>query len=324
MQSIPDVVKCEKLWNDEFHSFSKHNDFRGIIMSKYIVTHGIRIAKDFIPETFGRLTTIGPKFRMTIGSKGRSATYQVYICSCENITVCAIANVKAGRTQSCGCFNDENRVVSNTKHGHTSGGNKRSLTYRSYVSMKHRCYYKANNRYYIYGGRGITVCDRWLCPVNGFLNFLADMGPRPSRRHSIERKDVNGNYCQENCCWATVEEQAHNRSNNHNLTFNGKTQCLSEWSRELGIRAYTISSRIKKGWSVEEALTTPVGKARKSARSKKDVARDTKNNHNLTHSGKTQCVAAWEEETGICGSTIIYRVKHGWSVEKALTTPTKQ
>lgn len=108
------------------------------------------------------------------------------------------------------------------------------------------------------------------------------------------------------------------------MTFNGKTQCLAEWSRETGIGVGTIGTRLARGWTVEEALTTPVGEERMSARSKKEVSRHTKRNHNITHNGKTQCIAAWEEETGIRGSTIIYRVKHGWSVEKALTTPTKK
>lgn len=291
-------------------------------MSEYIVVHGIRIAKDFTPETFGRLTTIGPRFSLSSGPKSRRATYQTYVCSCGNTTVCAIVNVQAGRTQSCGCLNDESRVLSNTKHGHTAGGNKWSLTYTSYCSMKQRCYYAASNRYYLYGGRGITVCDRWLDPENGFLNFLADMGSRPSQKHSIDRIDVNGNYCPENCRWATLGEQAINKSSNLRITYNGKTQCLAEWSREVGISRDTISGRLNNGWSEEEALTTPIGVARENGRSRKDTARNRKNNTYISYNGKTQCLSAWQEETGICGSTIMYRLNHGWTVEKALTTPT--
>lgn len=233
-------------------------------MSEYIVVHSVKVATEFVPETFGRLTTAGPRFRLPSGNKGAHATYQVHTCSCGNTILCAIVNVQAGRTQSCGCLNDESRVTSNTKHGHTSRGNKWSLTYRSYSSMKNRCYYKANNRYPDYGGRGIMVCDRWLEPNGqGFLNFLADMGPRPSPEHSVERKEVNGNYCPENCRWATLEEQAVNKNSNVNLTFCGKTQCIAEWSREVGIKANTISCRIKRGWSVEKTLATPT-KAKKA------------------------------------------------------------
>lgn len=291
-------------------------------MSEYTVIHGIRISKDFTPETFGRLTTLGPKFRLSSPNTKARHTVQVYACSCGNITLCAVINVQAGRTQSCGCLNDESRVASNTKHGHTSGG-KWSLTYSSFTSMKQRCYYSESNRYCMYGERGIVICDRWMCPINGFLNFMEDMGPRPSRKHSIERDDVDGNYCPENCRWATAEEQARNKRNNINLTYKDKTQCISAWAEEMGIKPVTVNTRIKSGWSVEEALTTPTGSTRKSRIGQESRSRSKINNHNLTYKGETRCISAWAEETGIGQSTLSYRIRHGWSVERALTTPTR-
>ncbi|MGY8988455.1 MAG: hypothetical protein ACKVG7_07840, partial [Flavobacteriales bacterium] len=112
-----------------------------------------------------------------------------------------------------------------------------------------------------YGGRGISVCDRWR---DSFENFLADMGERPSNEHSIDRKDNDGNYEPDNCRWATKKEQGRNRRSNRILTFNNKTQTLIEWSEELGISSAVIRQRIKaSGWSIEEALTTPARQYKK-------------------------------------------------------------
>lgn len=96
------------------------------------------------------------------------------------------------------------------KHGHTSIGNTlaRTPTYQSWRCMKERCYYDRHPWYDRYGGRGITVCDRWLGYGTGFANFLADMGPRPSANHSIDRHpNPNGNYEPSNCRWADKSQQ---------------------------------------------------------------------------------------------------------------------
>lgn len=225
-------------------------------MAEFIVVHSIKVAKDFTPETFGRLTAIGPRFLLTYGTQGGKKSYRVYQCSCGNVCISRNTHVKNGLTKSCGCLQKEvgsARGKKNVKHG-----GYRSVEYGVYTGMKKRCGLPTDKSYSDYGGRGITVCDRWLCPVNGFLNFLADMGPRPSPKHSIERKLVNGNYCPDNCYWATTEEQARNKRNTHNMTYNGKTQCLSDWAKEFRLRPATIRSRIKSGWTVEKALTTPV------------------------------------------------------------------
>jgi hypothetical protein len=128
--------------------------------------------------------------------------------------------------------------------------------------MIHRCLAhdtgKRNWKYY--GGRGIQVCQRWL---HSFENFLSDMGRRPSLKHSIDRRKQNGDYTPKNCRWATPAEQRRNCSRNINLTFNGRTMCVMDWSTELGIQESTIRARLKRGWSVERSLTaplTPIGK----------------------------------------------------------------
>ena len=137
------------------------------------------------------------------------------------------------------------RVAHNKTHG-------MSLTpiYRVWRAMRNRCARVKNKDYADYGGRGITVCERW----NSFESFLSDMGPR-SEGMTIERHNANGNYEPSNCRWATRLEQAHNKRNNVHLTANGKTQTMSEWARELGVNHTAIVYRLKAGWSVERAVT---------------------------------------------------------------------
>jgi len=119
--------------------------------------------------------------------------------------------------------------------------------------MKERCCNQHARDYRYYGGRGITVCERWLL---SFVAFLEDMGRRPSLRHMLERLDNDGPYSPENCCWATRIEQANNRRNNRLLTWNGRTQTLAAWSRETGIPQHRIEQRLNRcDWSIADALT---------------------------------------------------------------------
>lgn len=122
------------------------------------------------------------------------------------------------------------------------------------AGMKRRCYNKNEKAYRNYGGRGIKVCDRWL---NSFEAFLEDMGKRPSNKYSIERIDVNKDYKPGNCIWATDMEQANNTRANHKITINGITKNLMEWQRQFSMPNSTFQNRIKRGWTVEKALTTP-------------------------------------------------------------------
>lgn len=98
--------------------------------------------------------------------------------------------------------------------------------------MKGRCGNPRNHKYPLYGGRGIRVCARWIC---SFAHFLADMGPKPSSAHSIDRIDNDGNYAPDNCRWALPRTQSQNTRRNRFLTFNGRTRCISEWARERDI-----------------------------------------------------------------------------------------
>ena len=114
--------------------------------------------------------------------------------------------------------------------------------YRCWQSMKQRCLNKNDIGYKNYGGRGITVCPEWL---NSFKNFYADMGKKPEGL-SLDRIDNDGNYCKENCRWATLEEQHNNTRANRFLTYNNKTQTMAQWAREFNISSSTLFGRIKR------------------------------------------------------------------------------
>lgn len=137
--------------------------------------------------------------------------------------------------------------------------------YATWNNMLQRCENPDNKKYPHYGGRGIRVCARWSVRGNrhigtpGFDAFCFDMGPRPSRRHTLERKDTNGNYEPDNCIWAVHKVQQRNRRNNHILTFRGRSQPIAAWAEEVGISQLRLRGRVAaQGWSVERTLTTPI------------------------------------------------------------------
>jgi hypothetical protein len=129
-----------------------------------------------------------------------------------------------------------------------------SAEYRAWQQIRGRCENSARNDFHRYGGRNIRVCELW----RSFDAFYEDMGNKPTSQHSIERRDNNGNYEKSNCYWATKKEQARNTCRNRLLTFNGETRCLTEWSDIVDIAPATLTSRLRLGWSIERALTTPI------------------------------------------------------------------
>ena len=143
-----------------------------------------------------------------------------------------------------------------------SHGMYRTPEYQSWENMKNRCF-NPNYQYYShYGGRGITVCDRWK---NSSQNFLADMGTKPSPKHSLDRIDNNGNYSFENCRWATKAEQQNNQRTNHLITIGCVTLTIAQWGIEMGFAKTVIQDRLRAGWSEFAAVMTPVRYKRKSA-----------------------------------------------------------
>ena len=125
------------------------------------------------------------------------------------------------------------------------------MTKKSWEAMLNRCRSNKHVHYNDYGGRGIAVCDRWLL----FENFLADMGSRPSKNHSIDRIDNNGNYEPGNCRWATRIEQHRNKRSNRHITAMGETHTLAGWAERTGLLKQTIRMRLERGWPDEDAVT---------------------------------------------------------------------
>jgi len=193
-------------------------------------------------------------------------SYWTCVCSCGTVkTVCRSALV-SGATVSCGCFSREKakaHIVSlNTTHGM---GN--TPEYHSWCSMLGRCFNTKDKSWPRYGGRGITVCEDWQ---ESFEAFYKDMGPKPTPKHSIDRVDNSGSYCKENCRWATPKEQANNRRSSVFISYNGESHTVPEWSEIVGINMRTLYTRFNRGWSPEEALTTPPGAAREGTIQKGD------------------------------------------------------
>lgn len=173
--------------------------------------------------------------------------------------------------------------------------------YRIWKAMRARCSAPSLS-HLSYQQKGIQVCKRW----NSFDNFIQDMGTRPSKQHSLDRIDNNGNYDPDNCCWATHKQQASNRGNFNLLyTKDGKTQTLKDWARELGIKYSTLYLRITRGGlSFEDAIQEdPYG-------------------FQVEFQGRKQTLKEWCEELGLKYQTIINRKYDGWTIEKALSTPT--
>ena len=133
-----------------------------------------------------------------------------------------------------------------------------SAEYISWQAMKNRCFNFNSSAYLSYGGRDITVCDRWK---DSFENFLADMGKRPTIKHSIDRINNDGGYFPENCRWSTAAEQANNKRNYKNsrlITVGCVTLTSAQWSKEMGFKKSFIGVRLTRGWSEIDAVTTKV------------------------------------------------------------------
>ena len=198
--------------------------------------------KDLTGQRFGRYVVV-----RRLANDSRRQTRWLCRCDCGVSKEVLGASLRTGKTRSCGCFRDEFRKT----HGSMKGGH--ASEFAVWRNMKQRVRNPKNPSYKNYGGRGITLCDRW----ETFENFIADMGHRPSPEHSIERIDNNRGYYPENCKWATTFEQSWNRRSNRILEYKGETKCLAEWALEKGIHVQTIVTRLRSGYTVEESLEMP-------------------------------------------------------------------
>lgn len=182
-------------------------------------------------------------------------------------------------------------------------GKRWTRAYHTWLQIKDRCLNPRNAAWRNYGGRGIHVSERWK---NSFSAFYEDMGDPPVG-HSIDRINNDGDYCKENCRWATQIQQANNTRQNRIIVFRGRRRTLAQWCREFGIPCYIVTDRLSRGWTTEDAFTTPIAHW---------------NPRTITSQGKTQSLSEWSRETGLSVATIFQRLDHGWDVDRALSAST--
>jgi hypothetical protein len=194
---------------------------------------------DLTGQRFGRLMVL----EQTAERRQGKVVWRC-LCNCGQESLVATDKLRGGTTRSCGCLKREDARARMTTHGHTAGG-ARSSEFGTWCSMRRRCQDPAVERYPRYGGRGITVCDRW---DKSFEAFFADMGPRPSPEHSIERYENDGNYEPGNCGWELRPVQQRNREDRRTFAYNGEQLLLSEIARGTGINLQTLWKRINSGW----------------------------------------------------------------------------
>lgn len=176
-------------------------------------------------------------------------------CACGRETYVKVYNLVRGNSKSCGCYKDDVTRERMTTHGHTARTlkNGQSTEYRSWAGIIERCCNPDARAYRFYGGRGIMVSDEWR---HDFGQFYADMGPKPSKDHSLDRIDNNGPYAKNNCRWATRREQASNRRNTRLITYLGETRSMAEWARRSGVPYGRLQDRLNiLKWPIERALT---------------------------------------------------------------------
>lgn len=218
----------------------------------FIVTKQINVMRKLIDLTGKQIGN----YKVIKHNHTGHSSFWLCECVCGNIRVVSGDNLRRGHSKGCGCQTKQRVSEANRKHGMYQ-----SSEYSSWRSMKARCLSKNDPYYHIYGGRGIILCDRW----NSFENFFADMGLKPTKKHSIDRIDVNGNYEPSNCRWATPKEQGNNTTRTRYVTFNGATLSLKMMSEKNNISYIVLKNRLRYGWSEEQALSTPVRKYKNKA-----------------------------------------------------------
>lgn len=203
--------------------------------------------------------------RLTVTAKHDKPRYWVCSCSCGGVSIARTDHLTLGKVKSCGCLSSEVTAKRNS-----AGATHRlcnTPTYKSWQSMRTRCLNKNSEKYPSYGGRGIGICQEW----NSFEVFLADMGVRPDG-FSIDRIDNNKGYSPDNCRWATALAQENNKRINIVLTFDGRSQTVSEWAREMGMGYQTLRKRLNFGWSVERSVSEPVAHKNQSTTAKRPAS----------------------------------------------------
>lgn len=216
--------------------------------------------KDLTGLTFGRLRVLDHA-----GQDKHGKALWNCECQCSETKIVLAQSLVSGRTVSCGCHNRERAAElarENAKNRRTHGQSGTPM-FEVWRGAVRRCTDPNGSKYPDYGGRGITVCARWMeSNGRGLLNFISDMGQRPEGM-TLDRIDADGPYSPENCRWATQEQQQNNRRNNRRITYRDVTLTVAQWAKALGIKDAALRGRIVRlGWPVERALTEGVDPSR--------------------------------------------------------------
>lgn len=265
----------------------------------------MNVFENLINKKFERLTVI----ERAENTKQGSAQWKCQ-CDCGKIIKVRASALKAGKSKSCGCLSKDK-----SKKIHSTHGLSKHPLYKTWQAIKDRCYNEKNQFYKKYGEKGIRMSNEWK---ESFENFYKDMGDKPSSRHSIDRIDNNGNYCKENCRWASIKEQNLNKTNTMKLLFNREIKTLYEWAKFIGIKPYTLYKRIyNQKWSVEEALTRDL---QDGERKKRVINIKHKANYTLRNAVKSgKIIKPNKCEIIDCNETKIYGHHHlGYNKENWL------
>lgn len=201
---------------------------------------------------YGRLTVL-----TCLGKDLKNNTWWKCACRCGNYSIVKQGQLSYGATLSCGCIRAESsraalKLAQKAKKIYFDkiGRVGKTPEYAVFRGMIQRCKNPKCPNWLDYGGKGIKVCKRW----KNFNAFIGDMGKRPSPKHSIDRKNNNGNYTPKNCRWATRAEQESNKRTSRFFTFNGETMIVARWAKRFKINRGTIGSRIRSGWHGSSVL----------------------------------------------------------------------
>lgn len=260
------------------------------------------IAKDLSGQRFGRLVAIKYLYTKYTGQKVKQP-HRMWLCRCDcgGTKIASSGDLLRLHTTSCGCKLSE-LAVSLSNNPRTTHGMSNTRLYQCYRKMLRRCTHEKN-----WKDKGITVCDEWRLNPQSFLDWAINNGY--SDELTLDRIDVYGNYCPENCRWATMFEQAQNKTTSRKITIGGITHTLSEWSRISGVKSATISKRIEHGYPEEEWLI-PVYTVYHT-----EDCTDKRGSHfrYITINGVTNTLSEWEKISGLSRRTISARIKRGWS-----------
>jgi len=254
--------------------------------------------KNLVGQTFGDWTVI------SFGGKRCGNPIWNCRCVCGKEVAVLKPSLVSRKSKGCGCRQYSDLAKRLTRHGMAKRSGRHPC-YSIWKNIKARCCNPQSSKFKYYGGRGIKMCNRWQ---QSFTDFVADMGDRPTPQHTVERKDTNGDYCPENCTWATMREQTRNKRSNRFFTFNGETLCVNDWAARLGIKTTTMQARFKV-MPIEQALALPV------------TPQDHEGQILIDLNGKTQNLARWCKELGLNYASTQSRIFRGWSATDALTIP---